>query len=61
VRATLSHRGSGTLGWERCAALIADYPLPVYALGGMHITDVERAWRAGAHGIASMREVWREG
>jgi 8-oxo-dGTP diphosphatase len=58
---TLSHPGSGTLGWERCAALIADYPLPVYALGGMRMTDVERAWRAGAHGIASMREVWREG
>jgi len=58
VNATPSHPGSPTLGWERCAALIADYPLPVYALGGMRQNDVERAWQAGAQGIASMRDVW---
>ncbi|MGE5523021.1 MAG: Nudix family hydrolase [Rhodospirillaceae bacterium] len=59
VQPTLSHPGGATLGWERCAALIADYPLPVYALGGMRESDLERAWTAGAHGIASMRDVWR--
>jgi 8-oxo-dGTP diphosphatase len=61
VLPTLSHPGSATLGWDRCAELIANYPLAVYALGGMRTGDVERAWQAGAHGIASMRDVWREG
>lgn len=59
VLPTASHPGAATLGWERCAALIADYPLPVYALGGMTAGDVETAWQAGAQGIASMRDVWR--
>ena len=27
--------GAATLGWERFAELIRDYPLPVYALGGL--------------------------
>ncbi len=58
VLATASHPGGATLGWERCAGLVRDYPLPVYALGGMRTTDLERAWQAGAHGIASMRDVW---
>jgi 8-oxo-dGTP diphosphatase len=58
VKPTLSHPGGATLGWERFAALIADYPLPVYALGGMEPADREPAWRAGAHGIAMMRGAW---
>ncbi|HEY9446671.1 MAG TPA: Nudix family hydrolase [Burkholderiales bacterium] len=59
VHPTISHPGAPTLGWARCASLIADYPLPVYALGGMRMKDVERAWLAGAHGIATMRDIWR--
>lgn len=58
VKPTLSHPGGATLGWERFAAMIADYPLPVYALGGMKPADREPAWRAGAHGIAMMRGAW---
>lgn len=61
VRPTLSHPGGATLGWDRCAALIADYPLPVYALGGMSRAHLEPAWQAGAHGIASMRAIWLSG
>jgi len=60
VCATASHPGAATLGWDRCASLLASYPLPVYALGGMRMADVDRAWLAGAHGIASMRDIWRE-
>jgi 8-oxo-dGTP diphosphatase len=55
VQATPSHPGAATLGWERFAELIRDYPLPVYALGGLRPSDIETAWRAGAHGISMMR------
>ena len=40
------------------AELIRDYPLPVYALGGLQHVDLETAWNAGAHGISMMRGAW---
>jgi len=58
VLPTPSHPGAATLGWERFAELIRDYPLPVYALGGLARGDLDRAWQAGAHGIAMMRGAW---
>jgi len=58
VQATPSHPGSPTLGWERFAELIRDYPLAVYALGGLRPTDLETAWGVGAHGISMMRGAW---
>jgi 8-oxo-dGTP diphosphatase len=58
VQPTPSHPGAPTLGWTRLAQMIAEYPLPVFALGGMRDADLERAWQAGAHGIAMMRHVW---
>ncbi len=61
VLPTPTHPGAPALGWERLSALVADYPLPVYALGGMRRSDVRSAWRAGAHGIAMMRDVWQRG
>ena len=58
VLATPSHPGVATLGWQKFAELIRDYPLPVYALGGLARADLETAWDAGAHGIAMMRGAW---
>lgn len=58
VRPTLSHPGMGGMGWERFADLIGNYPLPVFALGGLSRDDMETAWRAGAHGIAAIRAAW---
>jgi 8-oxo-dGTP diphosphatase len=58
VLATASHPGAPSIGWPRFAELIADYPLPVYALGGMRLDDLSTARRHGAHGIASMSAVW---
>ena len=57
---TASHPGARTLGWPRFSALIADYPLPVYAVGGLDYSDMKSAWAAGAHGIAAIRAAWRE-
>jgi len=59
VLPTLSHPEAATLGWQAFADLKRDYPLPVYALGGMTPQHLELAWRSGAHGIAMQRAVWR--
>lgn len=58
VQATRSHPQARPLGWPRFAELLRDYPVPVYALGGMQLGDLEAAWQHGAHGIAMQRAVW---
>jgi 8-oxo-dGTP diphosphatase len=60
VMPTRSHPGSATLGWSGFSRLIQDYPLPVYALGGMKGDDLVTARQHGAHGIAMQRGVWPE-
>jgi len=58
VAATPSHPRAQLLGWQRLEELIRDYPLPVYAIGGMRANDMEQAWRRGAHGVAMLRGAW---
>jgi len=58
VRATPSHPGATPIGWDGIAALARGAGLPVYALGGMKLEDLESAWRRGAHGIAMVRGSW---
>jgi len=58
VKATPSHPEAPVMGWDRFTRLIADYPLPVYALGGLTRADMQTAWRAGAHGVSMMRGAW---
>jgi 8-oxo-dGTP diphosphatase len=58
VKATRSHPDEEPLGWGKFAYLIADYALPVYALGGMLPTDLHEAKSHGAHGIAMLRSAW---
>ena len=57
VQPTLSHPGLSPLGWREFATLIRDYPLPVYALGGLHPKDLQTVQEMGAHGIALMRGI----
>ena len=59
VLPTASHPGKPALGWEAFSHLIADLPLPVYAIGGLGPGDLETAWAAGAQGIAAIRGLWR--
>jgi len=49
---------SPPLGWEQFAELARDLTLPVYAIGGLTASDLERAWQAGAHGVAMIRGSW---
>jgi 8-oxo-dGTP diphosphatase len=55
VLPTLSHPGATLMGWRKFAAIIRDFPLPVYALGGMKLEDLTTSWEHGAHGIAMIR------
>lgn len=57
VQFTLTHPGMTPLGWRRFAALIRDYSLPVYALGGLSVRELAVAQEMGAHGIAMMRAI----
>ncbi|ABI58925.1 MULTISPECIES: Nudix family hydrolase [Nitrosomonas] len=57
VYPTLSHPGAPSLGWDKFSVLLRDYPLPVYALGGLQPTDLAIAQEHGAHGIAMMRGI----
>lgn len=58
VLPTRSHPDAVSMGWQQLDDLIHDYPLPVFALGGMQNHDLSMAWQHGAHGIAMQREIW---
>ncbi|WP_221763886.1 Nudix family hydrolase [Methyloradius palustris] len=61
VLATQSHPDADTLGWASFSNYLVDYPLPVYALGGMQQEHLLTAWQHGAHGIAMQRAAWISG
>ena len=58
VKPTRSHPGAEALGLAQMQALIADVPIPVYALGGMERSDLERVFIHGGQGIAAIRGLW---
>jgi 8-oxo-dGTP diphosphatase len=58
VATTPTHPGVPTLGWSGFEANARDASIPVFALGGVRRTDLERAWSCGAHGVAMIRGAW---
>jgi len=60
VLPTRSHPDAPHLEWEGFAAISAGASIPVYALGGLGIEDMETAWRHGAHGVSLLRQAWPE-
>jgi len=58
VRPTASHPDATPLGWSRFAELVDPVPLPVYALGGLRLEDLDDAIHHGAQGIAAIRGLW---
>jgi 8-oxo-dGTP diphosphatase len=58
VSNTASHPGAPGMGWERFAELVRGTSIPVYAIGGLTGAHRERAWEAGAHGVAMIRGSW---
>jgi 8-oxo-dGTP diphosphatase len=55
---TASHPGTLPLGWERFEALAEAASLPVFALGGLSLADLDQARRCGAQGVAGIRGFW---
>jgi 8-oxo-dGTP diphosphatase len=55
VKQTKSHADSNAIGWSRFSQLCFLANCPVYALGGMSLTDVQNARVHGAQGIAAIR------
>jgi 8-oxo-dGTP diphosphatase len=58
VKPTATHPGQPGIGWPALAQLLENYPLPVYAIGGLGRDDLISARAAGAHGIAAIRAAW---
>lgn len=58
VATTLSHPGAQPIGWDGFARLARGTCIPVYGIGGLRRGDLERAWKAGAHGIAMISGAW---
>jgi 8-oxo-dGTP diphosphatase len=60
VQATQTHPEAVPLGWEAAQRAIAGFSRPVFLLGGVGPGDRERAWEAGAQGVAGIRAFWPE-
>ncbi|MDG4811829.1 Nudix family hydrolase [Hydrogenovibrio sp. 3SP14C1] len=58
VKKTSSHPDMDGMGWETFSEMVADIPIPVFALGGMKQSDVEQATSQGAQGIAAISGLW---
>ncbi len=58
VCTTYSHPDSWPLGWFKFFQLTEQAKCPVFALGGMQVEDVSKAWAHGAQGIAAIRGLW---
>jgi len=58
VQQTTSHPGAQLLGFGGLQHLTEQALLPVYALGGMQLSDMDAAFRHGAQGIAAISGLW---
>ena len=59
IKLTRSHPDAIPLGTKLMSELIAECPIPVYALGGMSLEHLDEIQSHGAHGIAMMRNAWK--
>jgi 8-oxo-dGTP diphosphatase len=60
VKQTGSHPDARPLGFAGLQQLTEQASLPVYALGGMQLADLDAAFRHGAQGIAAISGLWGE-
>lgn len=58
VQTTDSHPSVTPMGWRGFRDLAEHAVVPVYALGGMTMGDLEVAQQHGAQGIAAIRALW---
>ncbi|MBN1007711.1 Nudix family hydrolase [Amphritea pacifica] len=55
VQKTASHPEVTPMGWAEYSRLVRLSSLPVYALGGVSLADLEQTLQAGGQGIAAIR------
>ncbi|MNY69848.1 hypothetical protein D3C86_2078540 [compost metagenome] len=60
VQPTQTHPDTLPLGWEQASTLIEGFSKPVFLLGGVGPTERQKAWEAGAQGVAGIRAFWPE-
>ena len=58
INATPTHGMQLGIGWEVFQTMIAESPIPIYAIGGLDKTAMTESWQRGAHGIAAIRAAW---
>ncbi len=58
VKETTSHPGVAGIGWHRFKKIVENVSCPVYALGGMTVSDLDDARQAGAQGVAAISSFW---
>lgn len=59
VRHTATHPSAAPLGWDGFERVARGSAIPVFALGGLRIEDLDVARTHGAHGVAMIRGAWR--
>lgn len=55
---TKSHPEAVPLGWQRFFHLTERAKCPVFALGGMQLSELNQVFSHGGHGIAAIRALW---
>ena len=58
IKATPTHGMQPGIGWEIFQTLIAESPIPIFAIGGLDRSAMTESWQRGAHGIAAIRAAW---
>lgn len=58
VHTTSSHEHIKPIGWDGFSMFVQDCTVPAYALGGMRITDVDKALSCGGQGVATITDLW---
>lgn len=58
VKSTTTHPDAASIGWKKFEELTEQSTLPVYALGGMTVTDIATARKYGGQGISAISALW---
>ncbi|WP_051347276.1 Nudix family hydrolase [Thiomicrorhabdus chilensis] len=58
IQFTKAHPDLQAIGWSRLNEWLKEIPVPVYALGGMGLEDMQKATASGAQGVMLTRGVW---
>ncbi|MCK5916946.1 MAG: Nudix family hydrolase [Cocleimonas sp.] len=60
IKATTSHPELISKGWQWFSENIKECNIPVYALGGLGVDDLDIAKKNGAQGIAAISQLWKK-